>query len=457
MRKYIFSLLSLFCFFITQGQVMLSSEVQDALKKALKKDIELRNQKLEQEKMQLEYQGVRNKHLPKVEATVLYGYLNSKTNIDLPTLQLPITGLSLFSSSTNLAAEGQAFHGGITAKTILFSGNQINNGAKALQQKNQGTIYMMALRKNEVIEDLILSFDQIALLKTAERLIIESDKRLSKEGERVEKAISVGLAIPYDRDKIKLARLELETKKVDVEHKKELVALKINQLTGIPTEEILTIPHNVAPIIITEELDTENRNEIKALEAFREAASYAIKKEKGSLLPSVGAFGSYSYTSLFNINTKLPLSKNHNLHLRAHHLEFNPTWMLGLAMKWEIFSGFERKHKIESAQINASQIDNKLSDTKEKLALQLKKTKLEYETALERIKIAEQRAKIASNNNMLAQKQYKNGLISITERLGAENDLYQEALNKIETIIKQRQTAIETYQAAGLLEYFISQ
>ncbi len=55
----------------------------------------------------------------------------------------------------------------------------------------------------------------------------------------------------------------------------------------------------------------------------------------------------------------------------------------------------------------------------------------------------------------MAEKQYKAGLIGVTDRISAENDIYKESLNKIETIIKQRQIAIETYQSAGALSTYI--
>ena len=315
---------------------------------------------------------------------------------------------------------------------------------------------MMDLKADEVIKDIILSYDQLQLLNSAESLIDESEKRLNKETERVEKAISVGLAIPYDRDKIKLATLELETNRTEVQNKKQLLALKISQATGLSIEEILQTSYEVEPIVIFEELSSENRNEIKALEAYQQATQYVVKKEKGSLLPTVGAFGGYSYTSVFNsdVSTNSALTQN-PIDLQLNHLTFNPTWMIGVAMKWEIFAGFERKHKIEEANLSLKQIENKLKDAQEKTALQLEKNKLEYQTAIQQIEIAKQRELIAQHNNSMAEKQYKAGLIGVTERLTAENDIYKESLNKIQTIIKQRQIAIETYQSAGVLSTYL--
>ena len=87
--------------------------------------------------------------------------------------------------------------------------------------------------------------------------------------------------------------------------------------------------------------------------------------------------------------------------------------------------------------------------------LQLEKTKKDYETSLKQLDIAKQREVIAKNNNEVASKQYRAGLINVTDRLSAENDIYKESLNKIETTIKQRQAAIDVYQASGSLLHYI--
>lgn len=85
----------------------------------------------------------------------------------------------------------------------------------------------------------------------------------------------------------------------------------------------------------------------------------------------------------------------------------------------------------------------------------MEKNKVEYNTTLHKVDIAIQREKIAQNNNEIASKQYRLGLINVTERLGAENDIYKESLNKVETVIEQRNAAIEVYRSSGKLSNFI--
>lgn len=441
---------------ITNAQILISKDLDYAIGKALQKNTEIRNQDLELQKLELERKSILAKYIPKVEASGLYSYISSDAKVDLATLNLPITGYPIFGGSSDFSTNANILYGGLTAKAVLFSGGQILNGAKALKEKNTGTAFMMENQKNEVIKDIIGSFDRLKLLETAETLIDNSEKRLNKEKERVEKAISEGLAIPYDRDKIKLSTLELASKRADVQNKRKLLILKIKQSTNLSEEEILKTNHQLEPIIILDSLSTAERNEVKALEYFKKASEYAVKKEKGSLLPTVGAFAGYSYASLYNANTKVPIEQlNTTANLKLNELTLHPNWMLGVAVKWELFSGFERKHKIDEAKIGLAQVENKLADTKEKVDLELEKNKVEYNTTLHKVDIAIQREKIAQNNNEIASKQYRLGLINVTERLGAENDIYKESLNKVETVIEQRNAAIEVYRSSGKLSNFI--
>jgi outer membrane protein TolC len=464
MKKYLLSsmIIAGISMNTAQAQPVLSPSLQEAVHAALSLSTDLNTERLELEKMELERKGVWNKYIPRVEASALYSYLDNDLTIDIPAATLPLTSNTIFDGKQTFQNQGQVFYGGVTAKAVLFSGGQIYNGAKAMEARAKGSTYLLEPKKDAVIKEVIFVFDQLRLLDEADQLIAESRKRLDKEQERVEKAISLGLAIPYDRDKIKLAGLELETRQVELSGKRKVLMQKIGDLCGYDEAQIAAVVYEVHPIMIPDlaALSTENRAEAKALSSFREAYTYALKKEKGSLLPTLGAFGSYSYASLFNgsTSTTIPLTAlngtayNYNMNLRLNEATLSPNWMVGLAFKWELFGGFERKHKIEAARINIDQVDLKLNDTKQKMKLQLENNKARYETLLRQIDLADQREKVASNNLTMAEKQYKAGLINVTERLSAETDMYQSRLNKINTLIEERQAALDTYAATGTLQ-----
>jgi outer membrane protein TolC len=188
------------------------------------------------------------------------------------------------------------------------------------------------------------------------------------------------------------------------------------------------------------------------------ANEYLLKKEKGSFLPTLGAFGGVTHNSLFNANATTPVITGINaaLYLGLNEMTISPNWMFGAAMKWEVFSGFERQHKIHEAKINIEQVQNQIDDTKEKLQLLLENNLVNYSILNQKTEIATQQEKVANNNLNLAIKQYKEGLINISERLVAENDSFKASLNKITIIIDQRLAAIETLIATGELTKYIS-
>ncbi|MCJ0743922.1 TolC family protein [Pedobacter montanisoli] len=455
--KKLFTTILILCFsglpVLHAQQVRISKSLKQAIDAAISQSTDLTNHYLETDKMELERKSVLSKYIPTVSANAMYGYFNNTLSLDIPTLTLPLTGINLFSGDQKFENNGNLLLGGVTAKAILFSGGQILNGAKALDAKKKGTDLMAEPKKDAIIKDVINSFDQIRLLNEAKKLIDESEVRLKKETERVEKAIANGLAIPYDRDKIKLAMLELSSKRFEIEGKHKVLYQKISMVTHYNEAQIDSVVYDLEPIVLTDGLNTENRSELKALAQFKNAYEYALKKEKGSLLPNLGAFGNYSYASVFDAKSSFsgPITGN-NYKMKLNSATLSPSFVVGVALKWDIFSGFERKHKIDEAKINIRQIENQISDSKEKMQLQLQNNNVQYETLLKQIEVADQREKIAKNNLNMAQKQYSAGLINVTERLTAETDIYQVSLNKITNIVEQRKMAIETLSSTGNLQ-----
>jgi outer membrane protein TolC len=455
MRTYLI-FLNLALFSLTNGyaQITISTSLEQAILKAIEKSSSIKNKEIEIEKLNLQEKGVWNKYIPTVEAAALYSYFDNKVTIDLPTTTIPIVNYPLFDGKTSFNNYGNIFHGSVMAKTVLFSGMQIPNAAKALKQKAIGTEYLKESEKDGIIKEVIHTFDQLALLNEIEKLIEDSDKRLKTESKRVLKAIEQGLAIPYDRDKIKLASLELESKKIELVGKRKLVYKKIQYLTNYSDAEINTVQYNLVPYLITTaQLSTENKQEIKALESFKLAYEYLLKKEKGTYLPTIGAFGGVTSSSLFNANATTPVINgiNQALYLGLNEMTVSPNWMFGAGVKWEVFAGFEREHKIHEAKLNIEQVQNQIDDTKEKLNLLLENNYVNYTVNNQKIEIAAQQERIAANNLTLVIKQYKEGLVNISERLEAENDSYKAATNKINVLIEQRLSAIETIIATGNL------
>lgn len=445
--------LACLCAISASGQINVSNSMQDAINKALEKNTNIQNKNIEVEKIAIEQKSVRNKYIPRLEASANYMYFDNQLTIDLPTGTIPIINQPIFDGKSTFDNNGNIFNAGVLAKMVLFSGFQIENGAKALEQKKIGTQFLSEAEKENIIKEVIHSFDLLQLLNESEKLIVSSEKRLETESKRVRRAIDEGLAIPYDRDKIKLASLELRSKRIELEGKRNVLYQKIHYLTGYSENEIRLVENNLVLFEVSENLTIENKQELKALEAFKRASDYMVKKEKNAFLPVVGAFGGLSYNSLFNASMTGPGTPltNTPIHAELNQLTLSPNWIVGVALKWEIFDGLERKHKIHEAQLNSIQIQNQLDDSKEKLNLLLANNLSNYRIQNQQYNISIEKEKVASHNLNLAEKQYREGLIDISQRLEAENEMVQASTGKIKALVDQRVAALEALSVSGIL------
>ena len=311
------------CAYSAMAQEGLST-FKDPVEKAIQYNKSLKNAALENQKVALDREMVKGKLLPTVSANAMYGYINSLVDVDLPTQQLPITGINLFEGSQKARVSSQIGMAGVTATQVIFSGLQISNGQKALAEKFKAQQFLQEAGYDQVAQEVIMSFDQLMLLNEVDVLIADSEKRLNKEHLKVVQAIANGLAIPYDRDKLKLAILELESKKAELESNRELLYFKLEELTGMPVAELKAIQFKLAEVYLDKESATEmNRKELNALEASQKAYEYVLKKEKGAKLPQVFGFANVSYLNAFdNRLTVKDLPHVGDLKLKGNHIMF---------------------------------------------------------------------------------------------------------------------------------------
>lgn len=441
----------LFCFNSLYAQELVSKQLKRPVEKAITTNYELLNKSLEVQKTQLEVNSVKAKRLPSVAASALYTHFYQEGQLDIPTVTLPITGLDLFEGSRSFKLNGNIINAGVSASQIIFGGLQIQNGQKALEAKTKAQQLLADASKETIAKDVIGSFDQLMLLVEAEKLIGDTEKRLEKENLKVKKAITNGLAIPYDRDKITLALLELEAKKIELKGNRKLLYQKLAQLTHLDTLELKNIQYPLETILLDETgINAEKRLELEALQYSGKAFDYVLKKEKGAALPGVFAFANVSYTNLFNSKLTLKdVGPFNDVNLNMNRLSMFPNAFVGVGAKWNIFSGGEHKNKISSAKTDIQINNNKLKETEEKLDLLIQKSKTDYQNANEKLKISLQRMAIAKNSMNMASKQYQEGLINVTERLESENDLFKSSLTYYMQLVEQRNASLDLLQASG--------
>ncbi len=403
----------------------------------------------------IESKTIRQNFIPTLELDAMYGYGASRINVDIPTVQLPITGIELFEGESRFDAAGQVFNTNLTAKALLFSGLQVNYGSKASEEKIKAKNFMLNATKSEIIKDVIDTFDKIELLHKAETVLIASEKRLAKEKLRVVKGIENGLAIPYDRQKITAAELNLASKKAELYGNLSLLYLKLSMLTNVDVATLEKHQFGLEPWMLQNETNTFNdRPELKALDASINAYDYKLKMNKNAFLPKVQALATLSYSNIFNANLQTPygLPGGDNVNLELNKFELFPAYFLGVGMHWELFSGLKNSNETSKTSIEKTIAEEKKSDVEEKLALFAKKVQIDFKVKNQQLLFKEQEKEVAFNTLNMAIKSYHEGLISINDRLEAETDYQDAVLNYYKLIAQQRMAAVDLLISTGSLQ-----
>lgn len=436
-----------------QAQSFVETVLKEPIQRALEQNAEVKMKEMEADQSQMEMEAVQGKRLPQVSVLGGYGFLYSKLSPEFPTHYLPISGAAILEDPLVSDFQTQVFMAGISAQQIIYAGGQVSSGIKALEEKQKAERFLAQAGREEVAKEVITTFDQLMLLEEVDKLLKDSEKRLNKEQQKVIKGIENGLAIPYDRDKLQLAILELEEKKVEAEGNREVLYAKLTYLTGMDKKALQSVIYELNPFLLNQTAESpDNRVELKALEAGKKAKEHVYKGEKGTALPSVFAFGNLSYVDAFDSSLKLrdvPVAGD--IKLKSEHIRMEPAAAVGVGLKWDVFKGGANRKNIKKAEIDLGISETKLKDTREKLELLLHKNRVDFNTAERKVAVANQQVKIAENNLKLASRQFDSGLVDLTERLASENDFYKVNLNYYNQILNQRKAGIELLMATGEL------
>jgi outer membrane protein TolC len=432
------------------------SEIEiDLINRSLEKSYDLKKAIHELSIDSIERKTIRQNFIPTLELDAMYGYGASRVNLDVPTVQLPITGIELFEGESRFDTKGQVFNTNVTAKALLFSGLQVRYGSKATEEKIKAKNFMLNAEKADIIKDMIDTFDKIELLKHSEIVITKSEERLAKEKERVKTAITNGWAIPYDRDKITAAELNLASIKVELYGNLSLLYLKLSMLTDVDISTLEKYNFDLKPWTLQNIKNTfSDRPELKALDASISAYEYKLKMNRNSILPKVQALASLSYSNIFNANLQTPyaLPGGENVNLELNKFELFPTYFLGVGMQWELFNGLKHTNETHIAHIEKNIAEEEKDDAAEKLELFAKKMQVNFEVKNQQLLFKEREKEVAKNSLNLAVKSYHEGLISITDRLQTETEYQNAALNYHKFVVQQRMAAVDLLISTGSLQ-----
>lgn len=154
-----------------------------------------------------------------------------------------------------------------------------------------------------------------------------------------------------------------------------------------------------------------------AMNKALDATNMMVKSSKMAFLPRINAFGAYQ------LNDSKPLGFNAN------------SYLVGINLSWNIFSGNQNKNKVKSYQFQRDKMQEELNLHVKQSQLELDKTKRDLRDL--QIEINKQKASVEQADEALRilANRHKEGLVNTTDLLMSQAQFSQQKLMLAQAIM----------------------
>ena len=331
---------------------------------------------------------------------------------------------------TQLLFDGSYLVGLQSAKTYL----KISNLAKVKTDQN--------------IREAVINAYGNVLIARETILILEKNKIILEKNLNETKAIlENGLAEVQDveQQQITLSTIDNQLNKAK---RFEIIAKKMFNLTlGIPIEIRVELNDNLEFLalnssdlnLINTDFDLNNHIDYKIADNKVVSEELFVKFEKSQTLPSLNAFINYSKYA----------NNDNNIFFKNDGNWFDSS-LFGVSLNVPIFSSLQRSSRTQQAKISLMQSEIELTETSQKLELQVITAKNKYQFALDQYQTSKQNIVLAESIAEKEQIKFFEGLSSSFNLTNAQNQLYNKQQEYIQSILQIIQTKVELENALNI-------
>ncbi|WP_457640021.1 TolC family protein [Persephonella sp.] len=432
--------------------------LEEAIKTALENSYQLKAEKKKLKSKELQYKAAKGIRWPTITFTEAF----TRTNIPAWAMMSEINQhrLTMLSSakyvdmtSFNMLYPGMFpppsypewnnWQTKIEFQIPIWAGGKIGTGIKMQKKEYEATKFDVERTKQKVVYDVMKAYYGALLAKEAIKLANQAYKSVKKHYETAKTMYDNGLAIYADvlRAKVYLAKVKSKITEAENQYmiakRGLLLAMGIDDADPAQIDVVgqLQFTGTDKELKYWQEVAMRERPDLVALRTRVENAKRYADFQKGDMLPSVGAFGYYQMDDKNN-----PFGTD------------GTGFMLGIALNWKIFDGFQAYNKYRAAKETYKQYSNMKKGFEEFIKFSVFKAYKELLTAKDRLKTAEENLKYAEEVLKITEKRYKNQMASMIDLLDTQTMYDQIKFEKAKATYDAQVSLLELKYQAGKLK-----
>ena len=174
------------------------------------------------------------------------------------------------------------------------------------------------------------------------------------------------------------------------------------------------------------------RSDIEAIRLQQQMSQSQISVAKSGNKPNLLFFSGYNVVNGFD-----PMNPE----------KFVDNYNVGVQLAVPLFDGFATSHKVQQAELQYQQIQLQEQEIKELVRMQVRQAIISLKQAEDKIKTQDENIVLAQEALQVAERQYRDGLVSSIEVLDAQHTLSQSELFKTQAIFNHIMTKVELCRA----------
>mgnify|MGYP005624205097 CR=1 FL=1 len=325
----------------------------------------------------------------------------------------------------------QNVNASVTLTQLLFDGSYLV-GLQA--SRTFLKISKQAKEKTEFVtrEAVINAYGNVLVTNKSISILESNIKILQKNYNDAKKIFENGLNEEEDVEQLEITLGSLKNQLNNVKSMKSIAYQMLNLAIGTNINRVIVLTDSLDSLaksninlgLISKEFNIDNHIDFKIAENDRETKRLMMKLEKSMYLPSLTAFVNYGTQAFSDSFT---------------FFDNDQRWfqssLLGVSLNVPIFSSFGRKSKTAQAKIALENADIKLVETKQKLDLQAKKAKNDYQFSIENYQTSKKNVGLAERIEKKQRIKFFEGISSSFDLLQAQNQLYNQQQSYIQSML----------------------
>lgn len=445
MKKRISTVIFLFsCYFMIAQDVNYSFSLNEAINFALINNYTVKNATLDIEAAEKLKWETTTMGLPQIDAKVDY-----QNFLKQPVTLIPseIFGGPSGEFEEVVFGAKQNLNATITLNQLIFDGSYLVGLQSA---KTFLKISNLAKEKTDqnIREAVINAYGNVLIAHETILILKRNQKSLEQNLKETKAFLINGFAEEQD---VEQQQITLSTIENDLNRaiRFEIIANQMLNLTlGIPIETEVELRDNLEMItlnstdlnIISSQFQLNNHIDYQIADNKVISGELLVKYEKSMALPSLNAFLNYS---------QFANNDNNKIFYNGYGKWFDSS-LFGVSLNIPIFSSLQRSSRTQQAKISLLQSEIELTETSERLKLQVTTAKNKYQFALDQFQTSKQNLVLAESISKKEEIKFFEGISSSIDLTNAQNQLFNQQQIYIQSILQIIQSKVELENALNI-------